>query len=88
MKKLIFLLIILFYQTSSNAIEVIDILGGKANELSVAVIPFQDDLIENENNQIHNVIKSDLSRSGFFKVINTDGVNKLPTSLNEVDYSF
>ena len=88
MKKIIFLFIALFYFVPLHAIEVIDILGGKANELSVAVIPFQDDLIENEKNQIHNVIKSDLSRSGFFRVIDTGGVNKLPTSVNDVDYSF
>ncbi len=88
MKKFILLIITLSYLIPLHAIEVIDILGGKANELSVAVIPFQDDLIENEKNQIHNVIKSDLSRSGFFRVIDTGGVKKLPTSLNDVDYSF
>jgi len=62
MKKFALLFITLFYLIPLHAIEVIDILGGKANELSVAAITFQDDLIENEKNQINNVIKSDLSR--------------------------
>ena len=48
MKKIALLFIMLFYLIPLHAIEVIDILGGKANELSVAVIPFQGDLIENE----------------------------------------
>ena len=82
------LFLILFLLQSVHAIEVIDILGGKANELAVAVIPFSDDDADNEKNQIHNVIKSDLSRSGFFRIIKTEGVKSLPTHTNQVDYTF
>ena len=42
------LFLILFLLQTVHAIEVIDILGGKANELAVAVIPFADDDVENE----------------------------------------
>lgn len=71
-----------------NAIEVIDILGGKANELSIAVIPFSEDPNIGNENQIHGVIKSDLERSGFFRPINTEGVQRLPLEIDEVDYTF
>ena len=86
LSKTLFLILFLFQ--TAQAIEVIDILGGKANELAVAVIPFSDDDIDNEKNQIHNVIKSDLSRSGFFRIIKTEGVKSLPTNSDQVDYTF
>ena len=44
------LLLILFLFQTAQAIEVIDILGGKANELAVAVIPFSSDDTDNEKN--------------------------------------
>mgnify|MGYP001025515720 CR=1 FL=1 len=70
--------------TQTQAIEVIDILGGKANELSVAVTPFVGD----ETNNIHNVIKSDLTRSGFFRAINIDAVKSFPKNIEDVDFTF
>ena len=82
------LLLILFLFQTAQAIEVIDILGGKANELAVAAIPFSGDDTDNEKNQIHNIIKSDLSRSGFFRIIKTEGVKSLPTNSDQVDYTF
>src|SRR5210317_2473054 len=82
------LLLILFLFQTAQAIEVIDILGGKANELAVAVIPFSGDDADNEKNQIHNIIKSDLSRSGFFRIIKTEGVKSLPANSDQVDYTF
>ena len=48
----------------------IEILGGKASEIPIAIVPFEG--FENTGGQkAHQIISSDLNRTGLFRPLNT-----------------
>ena len=90
MKKFLYLIFagILYFSSSIlHAIEVIEILGGKASQISIAVMPFKTFGTTTNIAKVNNVIKGDLSRSGLFYPLDTRGVSSSPNSDKDVNFS-
>ena len=85
-KTLIFI-IFLSLNSLAKAIEVIDILGGKAGEIAIAVLPFEGDGGEKDI-KFNEIVKADLERSGFFRAIKTDGIKNIPKNINDIDFGY
>lgn len=86
-----FFLFLSFFISISNAfsIETIEILGGKANQIPIAVTPFdeQSQEIPKQIQKMNKIIESDLKRSGLFDTLNISGVSSFPRDADEVNYS-
>jgi len=68
----------------SAALE-IEISGGSAQQIPIAVVPFGNAAISKEN--ISNIINADLKRSGLFRILETRGMANLPTSASQIKYA-
>ena len=78
----------LFFSSSvTHALEVIEILGGKASQIPIAVMPFKSFGAQKDIGKINSVIKGDLGRSGLFYPLDTRGVAASPNSDKEVNFS-
>jgi TolB protein len=84
-----FFLISLFLPINSFALETIEILGGKASMIPIAVTHFheQTSLTKNQTHKINQIIDGDLRRSGLFDPLNVAGVGSYPRDAMEVNYS-
>ena len=90
MKKFLYVIFagILYFSSSIlHAIEVIEILGGKASQIPIAVMPFKSFGTTTNIAKVNNVIKGDLSRSGLFYPLDTRGVSSSPNSDKDVNFS-
>ena len=85
--QIIFAGFIFFSSSVLHALEVIEILGGKASQIPIAVMPFKSFGAQKAIGKINSVIKSDLSRSGLFYALDTRGVVAAPNSDKEVNFS-
>ena len=87
--SIFFFLISSFLPINSFALETIEILGGKASMIPIAVTPFheQTSLTKNQTQKINQIIDSDLRRSGLFDPLNVVGVGSYPREAMEVNYS-
>ena len=81
---------------SSNSIEVIEILGGKASQIPIAITPFTEEIktmgvVPDKKNSVlqkmHQVIANDLERSGLFAPLNTSGISTIPDSDILINFS-
>ena len=64
----------------------IEILGGKASEIPIAIVPFEG--LENIGGQkAHQIISSDLNRTGLFRPLNTRGISNPPSSDININYT-
>src|SRR5690606_28001766 len=72
----------------SHAALTIEIVGGAAQQIPVAILPFSQPagLSIKEQDAIANVVSADLRRSGLFRVLETRGVANQPKSIAEVRY--
>jgi TolB protein len=66
---------------------VIEILGGKASQIPIAVIPFKDSNPKKSLQLMNEVIANDLNRSGLFSPIDISGVSDYPYDEREVNFS-
>lgn len=74
---------LLMSSTAYAALE-IEISGGGAQQVPIAIVPFgQSEGAEN----ISNIIAADLKRSGLFRVLETGGVVNRPTDITQIKYS-
>ena len=90
MKKFLYVFFVgtLFFSSSIlHALEVIEILGGKATQIPIAVMPFKSFGATKNLAKVNSVIKSDLNRSGLFYTLDTRGVSASPNSDKEVNFS-
>ena len=71
----------------THSLEVIEILGGKASQIPIAVTPFKDDDKNNDAQLMHEVIANDLSRSGLFSPIDISGISQYPYDERDVNFS-
>ncbi len=73
---------------SSQAALTIEIVGGAAQQIPIAIIPFNQpaNLAVNQQDAIANVVGADLRRSGLFRVLETRGVANQPRDVSEVKY--
>lgn len=65
----------------------IEINGGAAQQIPVAILPMAEPSTLPEKNRMHEIIANDLKSSGLFRVINTSGMPALPVSLSQVRFS-
>ena len=79
----LFLLIILVSPFASQAALTIEINGGSAQQVPIAIVPFAQ---TNSTENIGNIIGADLRRSGLFRLLETRGVNNQPTDVVQIKY--
>lgn len=77
--------VVLFATSTANAALEIEISGGSAQQVPVAIVPFGQDGSSSDN--ISNIIAADLKRSGLFRVLETGGVVNRPTDITQIKYS-
>ena len=85
--QIIFAGFLFFSSSIIHALEVIEILGGKASQIPIAVMPFKSFGAQKDIGKINSVIKGDLGRSGLFYPLDTRGVAASPNSDKEVNFS-
>jgi TolB protein len=79
-----FLLTLLFAAGAVRAALTIEIVGGGANQIPVAIVPFGGE--EGLPQSITQVVSADLARSGLFKLVDRAGISPLPVEAAEVRY--
>ena len=85
-----FLTIFLTFQMHvATGIETIEILGGRASQIPIAITPFDEQVQfkQKQAQKINQILANDLIRSGLFDILNTDGVASIPRAVDEVNYS-
>mgnify|MGYP003312977756 FL=1 len=85
--KSFFIIFVIALSGVTHSLEVIEILGGKASQIPIAVTPFKDDDKNNDMQLMHEVIANDLSRSGLFSPIDISGVSQYPYDERDVNFS-
>lgn len=76
---------VLLVTLSANAALEIEISGGSAQQVPIAIVPFGQS--GNSSDNISNIIAADLKRSGLFRVLETDGVVSRPTDIMQIKYA-
>jgi TolB protein len=86
--RLFFGALMLCLPFGSQAALTIEIVGGAAQQIPIAIVPFTQPsgLAIKEQDAIANVIGADLRRSGLFRVLETRGVTNQPKDISEVRY--
>ncbi|MDO9394300.1 MAG: Tol-Pal system beta propeller repeat protein TolB [Methylotenera sp.] len=74
----------LFITSLANAALEIEISGGSAQQVPIAIVPFGQD---GGGTNIGNIIAADLKRSGLFRVLETGGVVSRPTDIGQIKYA-
>lgn len=71
----------------ANAALEIEISGGGAQQVPIAIVPFGQVGGTGSQENISNIIGADLRRSGLFRVLETGGVVSRPTDIAQIKYS-
>jgi len=73
---------------ASQAALTIEIVGGAAQQIPIAIVPFSQpaNLTTNQQDTIGNIVGADLRRSGLFRVLETRGVANQPTDISQIRY--
>lgn len=82
---LIFLMLLL--PLTGKAELTVEIVGGAAQQIPIAVVPFSAPASVANQDNIADVVGADLRRSGLFRVLETRGVASQPHTLPEVKYN-
>jgi len=91
MKKLfklfqpVLFLIAALTSTVAHAALEIEISGGSAQQIPIAIVPFGQATANQD--KIADIIAADLRRSGLFRVLETSGVSSRPTEVSQVKYA-
>ena len=83
--KLMFIGVVFLTAPIANAALEIEISGGSAQQIPIAVVPFGGAANTKEN--INEIIAADLHRSGLFRVLETRGMANLPTTPAQIKYA-
>ena len=83
--RLVLILLFLFMPLLSQAELTIEISGGGAQQIPIAVVPFGQAAKPNQEN-LSNIINADLRRSGMFRVLETRGVANQPTDTSQIKF--
>lgn len=84
MRLLLNALLLLLLPLTGRAELTIEIVGGAAQQIPIAIVPFAQ---ANQQEDIAAIISADLRRSGLFRVLETRGVASQPHDVSEVRYS-
>src|SRR5258706_8202269 len=76
--------VLAFFSGAARAQLTIEIIGGGANQIPIAVLPFVGESVLPQS--ITEIIEQDLSRSGRFRAIFVGGVSPLPTEIAQVNF--
>jgi len=79
-----FLAALLFLTGAAHAQLTIEIIGGGANQIPIAVLPFAGESALPQS--ITEIVEQDLSRSGRFRAIFVGGVSPVPTDIAQVNF--
>ena len=71
----------------ANAALEIEISGGSAQQVPIAIVPFGKSAEANTKENISDIIAADLKRSGLFRVLETGGVVNRPTDIMQIKYA-
>jgi len=83
MPRFLFFLCLFLPLTVRAALD-IEIVGGAAQQIPIAVVPFTQSVNPADNPTV--IIAADLRRSGLFRLLETGGVSPLPRELADVKY--
>lgn len=83
--RLIFSLLLFLLPLTSRAELTIEIVGGAAQQIPIAIVPFSQ--TANQQDNIATIVGADLRRSGLFRVLETRGVVNQPHDIPEVKYT-
>lgn len=83
--RLVLILLFLFMPLLSQAELTIEISGGGAQQIPIAVVPFGQPANPTQEN-LSNIINADLRRSGMFRVLETRGVANQPTDVTQIKF--
>src|SRR5258706_4729711 len=75
---------LLFLTGAAQGQLTIEIIGGGANQIPIAVLPFAGESALPQS--ITEIVEQDLSRSGRFRAIFVGGVSPVPTDIAQVDF--
>lgn len=84
--RLVALLVTLLTASAANAALEIEISGGSAQQIPIAVVPFGQGASTSQAN-ISAIVSADLRRSGLFRVLETAGVVSHPTDITQIKYA-
>lgn len=87
MLGLIFLFTSIVTSLQANAALEIEISGGGAQQIPVAILPFAEPAGIPSKDSLHEIIAADLKRSGMFRVLETRGMANLPTAASQIKYA-
>ena len=85
MKRLFLFLGALLFALSVQAQLTIDITTSGGRQIPIAVMPMAGD--PSQPQSVSEVVAADLGRTGLFRMVNTAGVNPLPTEPSEVNFA-
>lgn len=83
--RLILSILLLLLPLASRAELTIEIVGGAAQQIPIAIVPFSQASAQHED--IATIIGADLRRSGLFRVLETRGVANQPHDVAQVKYA-
>jgi TolB protein len=83
-RVILFNVLFLVTLNASAALE-IEISGGSAQQIPIAIVPFGNAAVAKEN--VSEIISADLKRSGLFRILETRGMANLPTTAAQIKYS-
>ncbi len=83
-QQLIFWLLLTLLPLKSIAALTIEISGGGAQQIPIAIVPFGG---KTNQENLSNIISADLRRSGLFRVLETGGVVNQPTDVAQIKYA-
>jgi len=82
--RLILSLLLFLLPLTGRAELTIEIVGGAAQQIPIAIVPFSQ--AANQQDNIATIVGADLRRSGLFRVLETRGVVNQPHDIPEVKY--
>jgi TolB protein len=83
MNTVIFSVSLLFTSLANAALD-IEISGGGAQQMPIAIVPFEQ--VGSSADNISNIIAADLKRSGLFRLLETGGVVSRPSNISQIRY--
>lgn len=83
--KLVVLIFFSFITFSANAALDIEITGGSAQQIPIAVVPFGNQ--SGLKTDMADIINADLRRSGLFRLLDASGLPDKPTDASQVNFS-
>ena len=82
--RLLFLVLMMAFSVGVHAQLKIEITGFGSNQSPIAILPLKGE--EGLPQKVTEIVAADLNRSGYFKIIDSGGVNPVPAEPSEVQF--